>query len=70
SLKELDLQENEVDDHKGQWISCFTEICTSLVALNFSCLKEEINVGALERLKARSPSFEFHTAFNCVALGI
>ncbi|XWS40532.1 hypothetical protein CRYUN_Cryun17cG0003100 [Craigia yunnanensis] len=54
-LRELDLQENEVDDHKGQWFSCFPESCTSLVSLNFACLKGEINLGALERLVARSP---------------
>ncbi|XP_058737613.1 protein AUXIN SIGNALING F-BOX 2-like [Vicia villosa] len=58
SLRELDLQENEVDDHKGQWLSCFPENCTSLVALNFACLKGEINVGALERLVARSPNLK------------
>ncbi|CAI8613459.1 unnamed protein product [Vicia faba] len=58
SLRELDLQENEVDDHKGQWLSCFPENCTSLIALNFACLKGEINVGALERLVARSPNLK------------
>ncbi|XVF16125.1 hypothetical protein REPUB_Repub10bG0004400 [Reevesia pubescens] len=54
-LRELDLQENEVDDHRGHWLSCFPESCTSLVSLNFACLKGEINLGALERLVARSP---------------
>ncbi|KAL0450836.1 UNVERIFIED_CONTAM: protein AUXIN SIGNALING F-BOX 2 [Sesamum latifolium] len=29
-LRELDLQENEVDDRKGQWLSCFPDTCTSL----------------------------------------
>ncbi|XP_047956137.1 protein AUXIN SIGNALING F-BOX 2-like [Salvia hispanica] len=52
-LRELDLQENEVDDRKGHWLSCFPESCTSLVSLNFSCLKGEVNVAALERLVAR-----------------
>lgn len=58
SLRELDLQENEVEDHKGQWLSCFPESCTSLVSLNFACLKGEINLGALERLVARSPNLK------------
>ncbi|MED6219501.1 Protein AUXIN SIGNALING F-BOX 3 [Stylosanthes scabra] len=58
SLRELDLQENEVDDHKGQWLSCFPDSCTSLVSLNFACLKGEINVGVLERLVARSPNLK------------
>ncbi|CAL0322740.1 unnamed protein product [Lupinus luteus] len=57
-LRELDLQENEVEDHKGQWLSCFPESCTSLVSLNFACLKGEINPGALERLVARSPNLK------------
>ncbi|TKY46272.1 AUXIN SIGNALING F-BOX 3 [Spatholobus suberectus] len=57
-LKELDLQENEVDDHKGHWLSCFPDCCTSLVSLNFACLKGEINLGALERLVARSPNLK------------
>ncbi|TKY63001.1 AUXIN SIGNALING F-BOX 3 [Spatholobus suberectus] len=54
-LRELDLQENEVEDHKGQWLSCFPDSCTSLVSLNFACLKGEVSLGALERLVARSP---------------
>lgn len=52
-MRELDLQENEVEDHRGQWLSCFPDSCTSLVSLNFACLKGEVNVAALERLVAR-----------------
>lgn len=55
-LRELDLQENEVEDHGPQWLSCFPDSCTSLVSLNFACLKGEVNAGALERLVARSPN--------------
>ncbi|KAL3636713.1 Protein AUXIN SIGNALING F-BOX 3 [Castilleja foliolosa] len=55
-LRELDLQENDVDDHKGQWLSCFPETSTSLVSLNFACLKGEVNVAALERLVSRCPN--------------
>lgn len=55
-LRELDLQENEVDDRKGHWLSCFPEGCTSLISLNFACLKGEVNLAALERLVARSPN--------------
>ncbi|CAL9183441.1 unnamed protein product [Musa hybrid cultivar] len=54
-LRELDLQENEVEDHGRQWLSCFPDSCTSLVSLNFACLKGEINTNALERLVARCP---------------
>lgn len=52
------MQENEVEDHRGQWISCFPDSCTSLVSLNFACLKGEINLTALERLVARSPNLK------------
>lgn len=52
------MQENEVDDHRGHWLSCFPESCTSLVSLNFACLKGEINLGALERLVVRSPNLK------------
>ncbi|CAA6664000.1 unnamed protein product [Spirodela intermedia] len=51
-LRELDLHENEVDD-RGEWLSCFPESSTSLVSLNFACLKGEVNAAALERLVAR-----------------
>ncbi|XP_050383302.1 protein AUXIN SIGNALING F-BOX 2-like [Argentina anserina] len=57
-IKELDLQENDIDDHRGHWLSCFPESCTSLVSLNFACLKGEINLAALERLVARSPNLK------------
>ncbi|KAL3653889.1 Protein AUXIN SIGNALING F-BOX 3 [Castilleja foliolosa] len=57
-LRELDLQENEVDDRKGNWLSCFPDTCTSLVTLNFACLRGEVNVAALERLVARSPNLK------------
>ena len=57
-IKELDLQENDVDDHRGHWLSCFPESCTPLVSLNFACLKGEINLAALERLVARSPNLK------------
>ncbi|KAG1370194.1 transport inhibitor response 1-like protein [Cocos nucifera] len=55
-LRELDLQENEVEDRGPQWLSCFPDSCTSLVSLNFACLKGEVNAGSLERLVARCPN--------------
>ncbi|GMY12999.1 protein AUXIN SIGNALING F-BOX 2-like [Fagus crenata] len=57
-LRELDLQENEIDDTRGHWLNFFPDSCTSLVSLNFACLKGEINLGALERLVARSPNLK------------
>ncbi|XP_072951186.1 transport inhibitor response 1-like protein Os04g0395600 [Typha angustifolia] len=56
SLKELDLQENEMEDRGPQWLSCFPDSCTSLISLNFACLKGEVNAGALERLVSRCPN--------------
>ncbi|XP_073013329.1 transport inhibitor response 1-like protein Os04g0395600 [Typha latifolia] len=55
-LRELDLQENEVEDRGPQWLSCFSDSCTSIESLNFACLKGEVNAGALERLVARCPN--------------
>ncbi|XP_047314640.1 protein AUXIN SIGNALING F-BOX 2-like [Impatiens glandulifera] len=52
-IKELDLHENDVEDLEGKWLNCFPETCTSLVSLNFACLKGEVNLLALERLVAR-----------------
>ena len=54
----MDLQENEIEDLRGQWLSCFPESCTSLESLNFACLKGDINLGVLERLVARSPNLK------------
>lgn len=55
-LRELDLQENDVDDHRGHWLCRFPDSCTSLVSLNFACLKGEVNLVALEKLVARCPN--------------
>lgn len=57
-LRELDLQENEIEDHRGHWLNCFPDNCTSLVSLNFACLKGEISLASLERLVARSPNLK------------
>lgn len=56
-LRELDLQENEIEEKKNLWLGCFPDSCTSLVSLNFACLKE-INLVALERLVARNPNLK------------
>ncbi|KAM7509312.1 hypothetical protein LguiA_019765 [Lonicera macranthoides] len=53
-LRELDLQENDVEDRRGNWLSCFPDSSTSLVSLNFACLKGEVNLASLERLVGRS----------------
>ncbi|XP_057982599.1 protein AUXIN SIGNALING F-BOX 2 [Malania oleifera] len=55
-LRELDLQEIDNEDHRGHWLGCFPDSCTSLVSLNFACLKGEVNLAALERLVARCPN--------------
>ncbi|KAK1281673.1 hypothetical protein QJS10_CPB22g00590 [Acorus calamus] len=57
-LRVLDLQENEIEDRGPQWLSCFPDSCTSLVSLNFACLKGEVNPSALERLVARCPNLK------------
>lgn len=57
-LRELDLLENEVEDSRGHWLSCFPETFTSLVSLNFACLKGEVNLSSLEKLVARCPDLK------------
>ncbi|KAK7271064.1 hypothetical protein RJT34_26664 [Clitoria ternatea] len=57
-LKELDLHGNEIGDQNGQWLSCFPDCCTSLVSLNFACLKGQVNLMALECLVDRSPNLK------------
>ncbi|CAN1126652.1 Protein AUXIN SIGNALING F-BOX 3 [Linum perenne] len=69
-LNELDLQENDVEDNRGHWLSCFPESKTSLVSLNFSCLKGDINVAALERLVARSPNLKSLRLSRAVPLDV
>ncbi|GMP99970.1 hypothetical protein CsSME_00047238 [Camellia sinensis var. sinensis] len=56
NLRELDLQECEVDDLSGHWLSHFPDTCTSLVSLNIACLVSEVSFSALERLVARCPN--------------
>ncbi|KAI3993956.1 hypothetical protein MKX01_002969 [Papaver californicum] len=52
-LRELDLQVHEVEDQTDLWMSFFPPTCTSLVSLNFLCLKGEVDTRALKRLFAR-----------------
>ncbi|KAG7981553.1 hypothetical protein I3843_04G002200 [Carya illinoinensis] len=49
-LRELDLQENEIDDHSGHWLSCFPDSCTSLISLNFALPLE-----TLQNILMRAP---------------
>ncbi|XAR61281.1 hypothetical protein NMG60_11034930 [Bertholletia excelsa] len=58
NLRELDLQECEVEDLSGHWLSDFPDNCTSLVSLNIACLASEVSLPALERLVARSPNLK------------
>ncbi|KAI3977463.1 hypothetical protein MKX01_000376 [Papaver californicum] len=54
-LTELDLQENNVKERSGHWLSCFPGTCTSLISLNFACLRGPVNFRDLESLVARCP---------------
>ncbi|KAI8027895.1 Dymeclin [Camellia lanceoleosa] len=42
NLRELNLQECEVDDLSGHWLSHFPDTCTSLVSLNIASISELI----------------------------
>ncbi|KAF5756400.1 putative leucine-rich repeat domain superfamily [Helianthus annuus] len=48
NLKELDIQENGIDDLGGDWLSYFPENLTSLEVLNFLPLTSEVSFDALE----------------------
>ncbi|XP_057487378.1 protein TRANSPORT INHIBITOR RESPONSE 1-like [Actinidia eriantha] len=56
NLRELDLQECDVDVSSGHWLSHFPHTCTSLVSLNIACLNSEVSLSSLERLVARCPN--------------
>ncbi|KAK4347082.1 hypothetical protein RND71_033421 [Anisodus tanguticus] len=56
SLTELDIQENDMDDINGSWLSCFPDDFASLEVLNFASLNSEISFDALERLVSRCKS--------------
>ncbi|RDX93662.1 Protein TRANSPORT INHIBITOR RESPONSE 1 [Mucuna pruriens] len=58
NLRELDLQESDVEDLSGHWLSHFPDSYTSLVSLNISCLGNEVSLSALERLLGRCPNLQ------------
>ncbi|KAJ4837752.1 hypothetical protein Tsubulata_015348 [Turnera subulata] len=58
NLAELDIQENEVDDRSGDWLSFFPENLTSLEVLNFGNLFSDVNFVALENLVRRCKSLK------------
>lgn len=57
-MVELDIQENDVYDKSGCWLSCFPETFTSLEILNFSSLNSEVSFEAVERLVSRCKSLK------------
>lgn len=57
-LQDLELQECDVDDTGGDWLSCFPDSFTSLVSLNFACTASKVDFEALERLVARCTSLK------------
>ncbi|KAL2495178.1 Protein TRANSPORT INHIBITOR RESPONSE 1 [Forsythia ovata] len=56
NLTELDIQDTDIDDFSGGWLSCFPENFGSLEVLNFASLDSEVNFDALERLVSRCKS--------------
>ncbi|GJZ30234.1 transport inhibitor response 1-like protein [Tanacetum coccineum] len=58
NLRVLDLQECDVEDLSGHWLSHFPDSFTSLETLNIACLGSEVSFSALERLVARSPNLK------------
>ncbi|KAI4296614.1 hypothetical protein L6164_036560 [Bauhinia variegata] len=58
NLTELDIQEHDIEDKSGSWLSCFPESFTSLEVLNFSNLHNDVNFDALEKLVSRCKSLK------------
>ncbi|KAG6639688.1 hypothetical protein I3843_10G111200 [Carya illinoinensis] len=58
NLTELDIQENDLNDKSGSWLSCFPENFSSLEVLNFANLSNDVNFEALERLVSRCKSLK------------
>lgn len=56
ALTELDIQENDMDDVSGDWLSCFPEDFVSLQVLNFSSLNTDVSFDVLEDLVCRCKS--------------
>ncbi|XP_057513076.1 protein TRANSPORT INHIBITOR RESPONSE 1-like [Actinidia eriantha] len=56
NLTELDIQENDMEDNGGGWLSCFPENFTSLEVLNFASQQGDVCFDALEKLVARCKS--------------
>ncbi|PSS13714.1 Protein AUXIN SIGNALING F-BOX like [Actinidia chinensis var. chinensis] len=57
-LEHLDLQESEVGNDSGQWLSSFPESFTSLISLNFGSLRGAVNLDDLMSLVARCPNLK------------
>lgn len=55
-MTEFNIQENDIYDKSGSWLSCFPENFTSLEVLNFAYLVNDVNFEALERLVSRCKS--------------
>ena len=68
NLRELDLQENEIEDCSINWLSLFPESFTSLVTLNFSCLEGDVNIAVLERLVTRCRNLKTLKVNNSIPL--
>lgn len=45
-----------MEDRGSRWLSRFSDSCTSLVSLNFACIKGEVDSAILEALVAKSPN--------------
>ncbi|XP_031487007.1 protein TRANSPORT INHIBITOR RESPONSE 1-like [Nymphaea colorata] len=67
NLTEMDIQENDVLDLGGHWLSCFPESFSSLEILNFASLNSEVSFDALERLVSRCKSLKVLKVNKCVS---
>lgn len=58
NLQVLELQECDIGDEGGEWLSCFPESFTSLISFNFTSCTDEVDFDALEKLVSRCSSIK------------
>ncbi|KAK9060151.1 hypothetical protein SSX86_020855 [Deinandra increscens subsp. villosa] len=55
-LEQLEVERCDITDHTGVWLRSFPESLSSLVSLNISCIKGEVNPTDVSQLVARCPN--------------
>ncbi|KAL8224499.1 hypothetical protein R6Q57_019974 [Mikania cordata] len=57
NLEQLEVERCGVTDDTGQWLRSFPDTLSSLVSLNISCIRGQVNPTYVSQLVARCPNF-------------